>query len=144
MGGLKWTGFGFTRSPPARIRAPPAVGHGCGWCHVWSACTSNHLRPTPGGTLRALSHAVESGKTHLWRPSLPNGRRTEGVMRVALGVHVIPLLTTVVPLGDCCPGSARRSSHGHSAASKRRPITTQLSVSVASARISCGTNNGTA
>jgi hypothetical protein len=79
----------------------PTAGHGGDWCHVWSACTPNHLPPTSGGTPRALSHAAESGKTPLWTTQLPNVRRLEGVMRVAPGVHVIPLLTTVIPFADC-------------------------------------------
>jgi hypothetical protein len=96
MGGLKRAGFGFDQAPTCPHSGTAAIGHDGDWCYVWSACTPNHLRPTSNGTLRALSQAAESGKTQVWRPYLPNGRRTEGVIRVVLVVHVILLRTTAV------------------------------------------------
>jgi hypothetical protein len=144
-GGLKWTGFGFDQlitcphSGTARSRA---------WLRLVSRLERLHSQPfTPHPKVARYvhcSHAAESGKTHLWRPSLPDGRRTESVMRVALGVHAIPLLTTVAPPGDClCADYARRSSH-EQRSFKRQPIATQMRVSVALARISCGTKSGAA
>jgi hypothetical protein len=106
MRGLKWTSFGFPDSPlarirVARIRAPPADGHGSDWGRLWSACTTNYLRPTAGGTLRALSNAGGiTGLTCGGRlyPTEDEGRaRHEGSSRCL----VIPLLATVAPLGDC-------------------------------------------
>jgi hypothetical protein len=47
-------------------------------------------------------------------------------MRVALGVHVIPLLTTVVPLGDCLcwfrPSLLTRAQRSFKTATDNDPI----------------------
>jgi hypothetical protein len=58
MGGLRQgRALLLTSSPPAHIRATPAIGHGGDWFHVRRACIPNHLRSTSDGTLAALSDA---------------------------------------------------------------------------------------
>jgi hypothetical protein len=100
MHGLEWVGFGLTRPncphsgtahSRARRRLVPRLER------LNSQPLTPNLRWHAACTLSCGGIGQESpvGAASTQR------RRTEGVVRVAPGVHVILLLTTVIPLGEC-------------------------------------------